>query len=122
MSLVGGKVHDQQVWNEKMKNDAVWINKHFRKNTLRAAVIFLQANPNQKHELFMTKFRDAAKRFARPILFIHGDGHRWIYDNPWLEPNIIRVQVDQGKIADPLQVTVIIGEKIKFEFEREPFK
>ena len=70
----------------------------------------------------MDQFRTAAKIFTKPILFIHGDGHRWLYTNPWLEQNITRIQVDQGKIADPLQVTIKINKEIFFEFEREPFK
>jgi len=122
INLVGGRVHDQDVWNEKMQHDALWIKKQFQSKEIKAAVIFAQANPNEKHELFMKQFRTAANTFAKPILFIHGDGHRWICDKSWLEQNIIRVQVDQGKIADPLQVTVQIDKEIKFEFEREPFK
>jgi hypothetical protein len=122
INLVGGRVHDQAVWNKKMQNDALWIKKQLQSKEIKAAVLFAQANPNEKHELFMKQFRTAASTFAKPILFIHGDGHRWIYDNPWLEENIIRVQVDQGKIADPLQVTIVIEKETRFEFEREPFK
>jgi hypothetical protein len=122
INLVGGRVHNQDVWNEKMQNDALWIKKQLQSKEIKAAVLFAQANPKEKHELFMKHFKNAAIIFKKPILFIHGDGHRWIYDNPWLEQNIIRVQVDQGKIADPLQVTVQIDKEIKFEFEREPFK
>ena len=122
INLVGGRVHDQDVWNEKMQNDVLWIKRQFQSKEIKAAVIFAQANPNEKHELFMKQFRNEAKIFNKPILFIHGDGHRWLYDNPWLEENVIRVQVDQGKIADPLQVSIIIDTQIKFEFEREPFK
>jgi len=122
INLVGGRVHDLDVWNEKMQNNVDWIKKHIMHNKIKAAVIFAQANPKEKHELFMKQFREEAKIFKKPILFIHGDGHRWIHDKPWTEQNIIRVQVDQGKIADPLQVTIIIDKELKYEFEREPFK
>ena len=41
----------------------------------------------------------AYEQFEKPILDLHGDGHRWIDDRPWAANNIMRVQVDQGGIA-----------------------
>ena len=40
-----------------------------------------------------------AEQFEKPILYLHGDGHRWIHDRPGAAKNILRVQVDQGGIA-----------------------
>lgn len=123
INLVGGRIHDQAEWDQVLKCDADWIKIQFEKNRkrVRAAVVFAQANPNEKHELFMNQFREAARFFKKPVLFIHGDGHKWIYDDPWIEPNIVRVQVDQGGIAPPLQVTVTFDNRHIFEFGRNPF-
>ncbi len=38
------------------------------------------------------------------------------------EKNLARIQVDQGGIADPLQIRIKRGKPITFEIEREPFK
>ncbi|MCH8012960.1 MAG: hypothetical protein IIA61_13615 [Candidatus Marinimicrobia bacterium] len=54
--------------------------------------------------------------------YFFGDGHYWIYDYPWLAPNIIRIQVDKEGIADPLQVTIASERQVRFEFERYPFR
>lgn len=123
INLVGGRVFDQSRWDILLRDDAAWVTAQLAQNkdSVRAAVIFAQANPNNKHVLFMTAFRAAARTFEKPILFIHGDGHRWLHDDPWLEPNIVRVQVDQGGIAPPLQVTVTVDGESMFVFEREPF-
>ncbi|NOY61362.1 MAG: hypothetical protein GXO75_20810 [Calditrichaeota bacterium] len=123
INLVGGRVFDEKVWNQVLQADADWVKNRFQKNAgnVYAAVICAQANPKSKHDLFMTQFRKAAKAFAKPVLFIHGDGHKWIYTNPWLESNIVRVQVDRGGIAPPVQVTVSPNETPVFKFERKPF-
>ena len=97
-------------------------NLSWHKGGVSAAVVFAQANPNEKHALFMTQFRTAARAFEKPILFIHGDGHHWLHDDPWLESNIVRVQVDKGGIAPPLQVTVTTEGRSFCVFDRIPFK
>lgn len=122
LNLVGGKVHDQRVWDEKMQNDADWLKLQLQRKNLRAAILFAQANPNKKHDLFMKQFRKSARLFQKKILFVHGDGHRWLHDEPWLEKNITRIQVDKGGIADPLQISVVWGEQMRFQFNRSPFR
>lgn len=121
LNLVGGSIYDQGVWDEMLHVAGEWVGEQLgrHKDKVRAAVVFAQANPNEKHASFMTNFRAAALVFEKPILFLHGDGHRWLHDDPWLESNIVRVQVDQGGIAPPLQVTVSMDVEGIFMFERE---
>jgi len=123
INLVGGRIHDQEEWNRMLRNGAVWIKKQYEQKgeKVNASVIFAQANPNETHELFVTQFRKHVRNFKKPVLFIHGDGHRWLHDDPWLESNMIRVQVDKGGIALPLQVRVTFDKENIFEFERNPF-
>ncbi|MCH8068362.1 MAG: hypothetical protein IID16_03665 [Candidatus Marinimicrobia bacterium] len=61
-------------------------------------------------------------RQTRKQLIFSVTGHYWIYDYPWLAPNIIRIQVVKGGISDPLQVTIAQERPVRFEFERYPFR
>ncbi|MBC8402557.1 MAG: hypothetical protein H8E14_13800 [Candidatus Marinimicrobia bacterium] len=122
LNLVGGRIHDQAEWDAMQQHAVDWIGQQLQRKRLLATVVLAQANPDEKHKLFMDQFLRLVENFSRPVLFIHGDGHLWIHDDPWLVPNLVRVQVDKGGIADPLQVT-IVGNKTKtFKFERFPFK
>jgi hypothetical protein len=124
INLVGGRIHDPEEWSQRHGQNVDWIRKMFAKykEEVRAAVILAQADPKDKHEDFMTPFRVLCKIFKKPILFLNGDGHIWQHDAPWLESNIVRVQVDKGGIAPPLQITVTLDEVNIFRFERKPFQ
>ena len=109
LNLVGGIIHDSSEWKTRHKKNADWINFQFSENKdgVRAAVILAQANPDEKHTDFMTRFLSAAVEFGKPIIFIHGDGHEWIYEESWLKSNIIRIQVDKGGIAPPVKLITL---------------
>jgi len=123
INLVGGRIHDQSEWDRMMSKAAEWIEYQLKNKSesVKASVIFTQANPKKKHQPFMDKFLQSVKTFQKPVLFLHGDGHRWLYDNPWQLPNLVRVQVDQGRIALPLEVTVNVESDSTFHFKRKPF-
>ena len=123
LNLVGGVIHDSTEWKERHINNAEWIETQFKKNRkdVWAAVILAQANPDEKHVDFMTKFLISAEQFTKPIIFIHGDGHKWIYEEPWLKPNIIRIQVDKGGIAPPLKLTMNPGSENIISYDRDQF-
>ena len=108
LTLPGGATHDQGEWDALLADAAAWVEQQLfnAPPEVYAAVVFGHANPADKHQPFMLPFRAAASDFARPVLYLHADGHVWIEDQPWPEPNMFRVQVDQGGSADPLQVTV----------------
>ncbi len=122
LNLVGGRIHNQIKWDEMQQNAVDWIDRQFQQKEVVASVILAQAKPDHKHKLFMDQFLPLVEVFKRPVLLIHGDGHRWLYDDPWLVPNLIRVQVDKGGIADQLQVTIFGNTTKKFTFDRNPFK
>jgi len=123
INLVGGLVHDSTEWRERHFSNAQWVEEQFNKNKkdVRAAVIIAQANPDDKHRDFMSKFLISAEQFSKPIIFIHGDGHRWIYEESWLKPNIIRIQVDQGGIAPPLKLVMNPESKNIISYDRKQF-
>jgi len=124
INLVGGTVHDWDEWNARMQDDADWVSQQFqgKVSQVRAAVVFAQAGPHWKRDLFFNQFRPAAAVFAKPVLFIHGDGHTWIQDYPFPEPNILRVQVDDGgPLVLPVQVTVTLDTLNMFVLEQNPW-
>ncbi len=121
LNLVGGKIHDQSEWDTMQKNAVNWIDQNLFKKNIMASVILAQANLDDKHILFTDMFLKLVERFKKPVLFIHGDGHEWLHDDPWILPNLIRIQVDKGGIADPLKITVNRDSLKIFEFNRNPF-
>jgi hypothetical protein len=120
INLVGGTVVDPEEWKVRHADNALWINKQFKDHgpDIRAAVVFAQANPNKKHEDFVAAFAKSAEAFGKPVLFLHGDGHKWQHEPGWRAPNILRVQVDQVKKAPPVEVTVSDDETMPFSFRR----
>lgn len=121
INLVGGRIHDQVEWDEMQINAAQWIDDQTTRNNVDAVIIFAQASPDEKHVLFAEQFTKSINDFGKPVLFIHGDGHVWLYNESYLVPNMIRVQVDKGGIADPLEVTVKSDSLVNFKFNRNPF-
>ncbi len=121
LNLVGGRIHDQTEWDQMQINAAEWIDDQTTINNVDAVIISAQASLDEKHVLFIEQFTKSINDFGKPVLFIHGDGHIWLYDESYLVPNMIRVQVDKGGIADPLEVTVKSDSLVNFKFNRNPF-
>ena len=90
------------------QKDADWVEQQFtaKVSLVRAAAVFAQAGPDSKRNTFFNAFEQSAGTFAKPVLFLHGDGHSWIQDNPWSQPNTMRIEVDNGGAEDPVQITV----------------
>ena len=120
LNIVGGRVHDATEWKQRHADDLDWIRRNLARfgGDVSSVVIFGHANPKSQHDDFFVPFSEDAKQFEKPILYLHGDGHRWIHDHPFAAPNILRVQVDQGGIAPPLKVTVTDHRSTPFQFDR----
>ncbi|QXD25245.1 hypothetical protein F7C95_04915 [Opitutia bacterium ISCC 51] len=120
INLVNGKVHDWEEWESRIEDDRRWLEIQFKEHSDEAfaAVIFAHANPGSrlnnefvyKKQAFrpLIEYLDqtTSTDFTKPILFIHGDGHKWIADLPF--PNagnrIGRIQLTQGGLEAPLLV------------------
>jgi hypothetical protein len=123
INLEGGSVHDDDEWDLRMQQDVDWIVQQFqsRGSQVRAAVIFAQAGPDDDNrDLFFDQFDPAAGLFGKPVLFMHGDGHSWIMNRPFLSQNVLRVQIERGS-KPPVQVTVGMDPLDPFTLEREPW-
>lgn len=120
LNIVGGRVHDAEEWKQRHAADLAWLRKHMSESgtSVRSLVIFGHAQPAEKHNDFFKPLTADAKTFEKPILYLHGDGHKWIHDRPFEAKNILRVQVDQGGIAPPLKVTVTGDPQSPFVFDR----
>jgi hypothetical protein len=120
LNIVGGRVHDANEWKQRHAENLEWTRRNLRKfgDAVGSVVIFGHAKPNQNHRDFFDPFSKDAQKFAKPILYLHGDGHRWIHDKPFAAKNILRVQVDQGGIAPPLQVSITDDPTAPFVFDR----
>ena len=120
INIVGGRIQDAAEWDTRHQQDVAWINGLVEKHgsMSRSLVVFGHATPTTKHVKFFGPFGETATRYGKPVLYIHGDGHRWIKDRPFPEKNILRVQVDQGGIASPVKVVVGTDKAAPFSFER----
>ena len=120
INLVGGRVHDTEEWKTRHAQNIAWIKSTLNSNreSCHAIVLFGHATPVPKHNDFFTPFVALVKDAKLPVLYLHGDGHKWIKDKPFGTDLITRVQVDQGGIAPPLKVTIQADPKSPFVFDR----
>lgn len=120
VNIVGGRVHDAAEWKQRHAECLDWLRRNLSKfgAEVGSLVIFGHAKPAANHKDFFDPFNKDAQKFAKPILYLHGDGHRWIHDHPFEAKNILRVQVDQGGKASPLKVTVTDDPTNPFVFDR----
>lgn len=123
LNLVGGLIHDSTEWKIRHQQNTDWMETQINNNNyiINSLVIIAQANPDEKHADFMTRFLILAEQFNKPIIFIHGDGHEWIFEEKWLSPNITRVQVDKGGIAPPLKLVLNINSGKIISYNRNQF-
>jgi hypothetical protein len=120
VNVVGGRVHDAAEWKQRHADSLDWVRRNLKRSgsNVSSMVLFGHALPAAKHADFFGPFSEDAKKFNKPILYLHGDGHRWIYDRPFAAKNVLRVQVDQGGIAPPMQVIVTDDKTNPFQFDR----
>lgn len=108
INLVGGRMHDVEEWGYRHRANAEWVEQNL--STLGqkayAVVVLAQAAPKAYHEDFFQRFVPAVAAYGKPVLYLHGDGHKWQYEEAWRAPNLLRIQVDQVTKARPVHFTV----------------
>ncbi len=120
INQVGGRVHDEAEWASRLDDNGQWVSQHLeQQHDIHAAVVFAQAAAGGFDGRFLKSFRAAAKRFGKPILYLHADGHRWfVHEGDW-EPNVVHVQVDRvNPQFPPVRITVTADEEQPFLFDR----
>jgi hypothetical protein len=120
LNIVGGYVHDPDEWRQRHADGLQWIRRNLAKfgDEAGCLVLFGHATPQDKHKDFFKPLSVVAQNFDKPVLYLHGDGHVWTYDRPFAARNILRVQVDQGGKAPPLQVSITDHATEPFQFDR----
>src|SRR6266850_7583334 len=119
--LVSGRVHDKEEWRRRHDQDMQWVAQtmHIFRDQVSSAVIFSHAFPTAAlHQDSYERLSNEGKAFAKPVLYLQGDGHKWIYDHPFKAPNMLRVQVDMGAIAPPITVRITDDPQHPFYFDR----
>mmetsp|Transcript_20779 Transcript_20779/g.30426 ORF Transcript_20779/g.30426 Transcript_20779/m.30426 type:complete len:294 (+) Transcript_20779:559-1440(+) len=126
--IIGGRgkhktMKDRKEWNLRIKDNISWMAgelKRFSTNRkVGAVVIFGHAFPNAHHyRPYFDEISRLANEYDIPFLYIQGDEHSWRKDRPFKSDKILRVVVDRGGIADPVQVTVDLRREDVFSFER----
>jgi hypothetical protein len=120
LNLVGGKVHDRGEWQTRLQQNADWVQEQLLKhaNDARAAVLLAQARPSPDHEAFFKPLAEICRKWVKPVLYLHADGHVWQLEKGWRAPNILRVQTDQVKLNPPVLITVTENAEEPFVFDR----
>ena len=121
LNKVGGRVHDAAEWHRRHRDNAQWISTQMEQSpaAVHSAVIMAQDGPEKPDKDLLMSFRTSAIKFARPVLWLHADGHKWfVKTNEWA-PNIWHVQTDVVSTKfPPVQVTVTGEAKEPFLFNR----
>ncbi len=124
INLVGGSVHDANEWAQRMTDDANWVNENFNNfgSQVTSAVVFGHAFPDPSggdRQQFGQDFVTAAQNFGKPILYMMGDEHSWVLDQPYNDaPNVTRVTVDQG--VPSVRVSISDDPVNPFAFDQSP--
>jgi hypothetical protein len=120
INIVGGRIHDADEWKKRHAQDLEWTRRNLRQfgATVSSVVVFGHALPFPKHNDFFAAFSKEAANLKKPVLYLHGDGHRWFHDRPFAAKTIQRVQVDQGGIAPPVKITITDHATDPFRFDR----
>ena len=120
INLVGGRIHDAADWKMRHAQNMAWVKSTCQANQTKfhAIVLLGHAHPTAAHDDFFKPLVTLIETLKLPVLYLHGDGHRWIKDTPFETNFITRVQVDQGGIAPPLKITVRHDLKTPFVFDR----
>jgi hypothetical protein len=121
LHVVGGRVHDRAEWDTRHADDLTWLRTHLLpagSADINAAVIFGHGQPSKATQDFFDGFAEVAEEFERPILYVHGDGHRWVHDQRFRTKNLQRVQIDRGGKSPPVLISVTGQPRSPFQFDR----
>lgn len=120
INIVGGKVLDPIQWSVQDRDNIQWIQSQVQDHirSISTLVIFGHALPSRTHRTFFIMLNQMAFSLEKPILYLHGDGHKWIKDYPFMAKNVLRVEVEHGGSANPVTVVITKDPDEPFVFVR----
>ena len=113
--LMYSVVEDSAAW---------WLAQEKRMKSSKAVVIFGHTFNNQPkyHALRKAIISFVVSNPQKPFLYIQGEKHIFLADNPIPGvDNFLRVVVDKGGIADPLEVIVDPDAEAPFKLKRRAY-
>ena len=104
-----GGIKNERKWKNALLRGLEWTELRLNAAGRRAkvAVIFSHASPSRDHAPYFDGLAELAERSPeRPFVYVHGDLHRWDWDERFKGGRILRVCVDRGGIMDPVRITI----------------
>ena len=113
INIVGGRVHNQTEWKTRLLAEYNWVSEIMIENlvdtnTTDGVVLMAHAHPSEEHSDFFNPFRvflrdELENEF--PVLYLHGDGHNFMYTPNYLnQSNFLRIQHEGGTIEPVLKI------------------
>jgi predicted phosphodiesterase len=108
-----------------VQDDVDWLSSEvfaMQDPNVGAIVIFGHEFPNHIKYLPLYELLEmTVKSIDKPFLYIQGDLHVFTVGNPFPDAdNFLLVSVDEGRIADPMEVSVDVGSPTPFKIKRRP--
>jgi len=113
LNIVGGRVHDKLEWKTRLRSEFLWVKDLMLKNlvakkTADSVILMAHADPSKSHREFFNAFRVFLRDELKnefPVLYLHGDGHRFLYTpNFHNQPNFLRIQHEGGTHEPVLKI------------------
>jgi hypothetical protein len=111
-NIVGGRIHDEEEWKERLRDEYNWLVQAVRRNIPNNAdgiIIMAHAAPKEDdHRWFFDPLEDYVRDELNntvPILYIHGDGHAWKYRPNWKDQSsMLKIQLEGGTREPVLKI------------------
>lgn len=108
LNIVGGRVVSRDEWMLRHSVQFDWVKAVIEMNIPMYAdgvIIMAHAEPTDDHVHFFEPLKSFIKNDLQgqvPILYLHGDGHDWMYTpNFYNQRNFLRIQ-HEGGVRDPI--------------------
>lgn len=111
-------VRDRATAETRVRDAADWVSDSLARHPdIRGAVLLANANAaGRMQSRFLPVLRQSARRFGKPVLYVHSGGDRWFVKAGEWERNITRIQLARLN-ADGPPVEIIL-----FETEQAPIQ
>jgi len=113
LNIVAGRVHNETEWKARLQSEYLWVEDIMELNlremeTADGAILMAHAHPSEDHREFFNAFRIFIKNELDnkfPVLYLHGDGHNFIYTpNFNNQSNFLRIQHEGGTNEPVLKI------------------
>ena len=109
LNIVGGRVHNTTEWSTRLTSQMEWVrsvvNAHLPTGNADGVILMSHAKPSADHLEFTMPLRNYIRDELQnqyPILYLHGDGHDFMYTPHFLrQPNLLRMQ-HEGGVNEPI--------------------